>query len=318
MCKFTRCLCCYFLYICEKLLDICIMRKKLVKAHVVDESCGIVNVQQLSAMEKANSSVDIYHYHNCYEVVMIRQGHVDGMLGYVLGDIQAGSVLMIGHDLPHGLLNVSDDFDGLLVHIPYGVLPWNVDAIPELAKETAFLHDSRYGYLFQSAGLVGRLSELCQEMEQASGFGKMSCLFRMLHILSQEACTKVLVAQADTARQLSRSIPETAVDKAFRFLYQHFQEDITLDEVAQYASQNPSALCRAFKKKSGYTIFQFLNHLRIEKASQLLQNTDLSVAQIAYQVGYNTFSHFNTQFQHIMKISPNQYRKKTTRRYVPV
>ncbi|MDO4163480.1 MAG: AraC family transcriptional regulator [Bacteroides sp.] len=286
------------------------MKRKPIKAHIVDSMDDIVNVQMLSAAEKRTTSVEIYHYHNCYEVVIIRQGNVDGMLGYVLGDLGADSVLMIGRNLPHGILSVSDDFEGILIHIPRGILSWNVDAVPELAKEMKFLEDSQYGYLFQSASLTATVAELALEMKQASGFLRLSCLYRLLHVLSCDGHARKVVANADNALATSAATAqETPVDRTFRFLYQHFQEEITLDEIAKYANLNPTALCRAFKKKSGCTIFQFVNRLKIEKACQLLQGTDLSVAQIAYQVGYNTFSHFNTQFQYVMRMSPGQYRK---------
>lgn len=287
------------------------MRRKAVKAHIVDNMDGIVNVQTLSAAEKKYSSVEIYHYHNCYEVVVVRWGTVNGMLGYVPGDLGADSVLLIGRNLPHGILSVSDDFEGLLIHIPRSILSGNAEAVPELAKEMKFLEGSQYGYLFRSPALAATVSGLALEMEQASGFLKLSCLYRLLHVLAGDGHARMMVAAPgnEPAASAVADAQETPVDRAFRYLYRHFQEEITLDEVARYANQNPAALCRAFKKKSGYTIFRFINRLRVEKACQLLQSTDLSVAQVAYRVGYNTFSHFSTQFQGVMKMSPGRYRK---------
>ncbi|WP_074435132.1 helix-turn-helix domain-containing protein [Bacteroides timonensis] len=77
-----------------------------------------------------------------------------------------------------------------------------------------------------------------------------------------------------------------------------------------WRKQNASSLCRAFKKACGSTIFQFINRLRIEKACSLLKNTDLSITQIAYQVGFNSLAHFNNQFKKFARTLPGVYRKQ--------
>ena len=58
------------------------------------------------------------------------------------------------------------------------------------------------------------------------------------------------------------------------------------------------------------TIFSFINKLRIEKACVLLKSTDLNISEIAFEVGYNTISNFNAQFQHFTQMSAKQYRDK--------
>lgn len=91
--------------------------------------------------------------------------------------------------------------------------------------------------------------------------------------------------------------------------HRHYTEEHTLDEIAAYANQNKTALCRAFRKATGYSVFQFINRLRVERACELLRNTDESITDIACQVGYNTFSHFNLQFHAVMHFPPSKYRK---------
>ena len=84
-----------------------------------------------------------------------------------------------------------------------------------------------------------------------------------------------------------------------------------MSKLAAYAGQNPSALCRSFKKSSGYTIGQFCTRLRIEYACNLLLTTNMDISQIAYQSGYNSYPHFCTQFKQVMQMSPTAYRDKS-------
>ena len=116
--------------------------------------------------------------------------------------------------------------------------------------------------------------------------------------------------EVNNAPQSKSQFGENSIDRTFRYLYDHYTERQTLDEIAAYANQNKTALCRAFKKASGYSIFGFINRLRVERACELLRNTDESITNIAYLVGYNTFSHFNLQFHAVMNMSPSEYRKE--------
>lgn len=285
--------------------------KMTARDHIVEHYSDIADVQTLSAADIGHLTIDTRHYHNCYEVVIIRKGTVNGILAYRPGQIKSGSVILIGRNLPHGIISISSNFQGTIIHIPHRTLAWDKQTHPELEKEIRFLKDSQFCYLYRSPKLAGRAAELACEMKETTGFLKMSRLFELLHILHKAKPTERLVTNAEYAASPEASLAkETPVDRAFRFLYEHFQEQITLKDVANYANQTPAALCRAFKRRCGLTIFAFVNRLKIEKACQLLQKTQFGITQVAYDAGFNTLSHFSNQFRKFMKTSPSQYRKK--------
>jgi AraC-like DNA-binding protein len=75
------------------------------------------------------------------------------------------------------------------------------------------------------------------------------------------------------------------------------------------ACMNRFKFCRAFKQRFGKTFTSYLNHIRIKKASELLKNPNLSVTEIAFFVGYGSFSQFMRVFKTIYGVSPKEYRR---------
>ena len=96
----------------------------------------------------------------------------------------------------------------------------------------------------------------------------------------------------------------------FEFTITNFKEHISLDTIGSIANMTNNAFCKYFKKRTNKTYFRFLNELRIEYASNLLiENNDVSIANIAYQSGFKNVSNFNRQFKTIKGISPKKFRK---------
>ena len=90
----------------------------------------------------------------------------------------------------------------------------------------------------------------------------------------------------------------------------NFDSPLSLDEMASHCALNASYLSRSFKKKTGTTIFAYLNRVRIEKACHLLKNSSMTITEIAFSVGYNNISFFNRMFKRAMSLSPGEYRRK--------
>jgi len=69
------------------------------------------------------------------------------------------------------------------------------------------------------------------------------------------------------------------------------------------------AFCRYFKKYTKKTFTQFVNDFRIRQAIRLIAVGDKSISEIASEVGYNNFSHFNKQFKKVTGETPSKYKK---------
>lgn len=282
-------------------------RKKLIKSPILEYRYeNLIEILQMTVSNYRQDS-HYYHYHNCWEVIIIQQGTLKYLAGNLPKEASQNDILVFGQNLPHGIIDFSKDIKGVILHISLGILPLNLDGMDASAKDCQFMADLNFGYLFRSATLTSRAMTICKRMKRANGFLKLSFLFQLLHHLAEQPVYEMLRTEQNSSKT-NASSSETPVDRTFRFLYAHYHENLTLDMIADYAHQNASALCRSFKQVSGCTLFQFINRLRIEKACSLLRNTSLNVTQIAYQVGFSSLAHFHVQFKKYTGTIPSEYK----------
>ena len=90
---------------------------------------------------------------------------------------------------------------------------------------------------------------------------------------------------------------------------QHLANGVILDNIAQSANLSTSFFCRKFKQDTGYAPIEYFNHLRIQRACQLLHFSDLRINEVAAQLGINDPFYFSRLFRKQMGVSPAEYRK---------
>lgn len=282
--------------------------KQPVRNRVVEQLSRVGSVAWREIDREPSTEAGTYHYHSTVEVVIVRLGWVEGVVGEVVGKLQQGTVLVLGSEVSHCILHASPDCTLWLVHIPCELLGWDKERFPELTHGMEFLRRCKCGVVFTCPEWADKMVRLAGRIARANGFMRMALLMQMVHSLSTVPSGRTL--KAAPLRPQGNKEKETAVEKAARYLYAHFHEEVTLHTLAAYAGSNPTALCRAFKRANGTTVMQYCNRLRIEHACRLLLTTTMDMAQAAYASGFNSYPHFCTQFKKLMKVSPTEYRSK--------
>lgn len=100
---------------------------------------------------------------------------------------------------------------------------------------------------------------------------------------------------------------QDAIYKAMDYIKQNYMYKITLEEVAEYVYFSSSYLSRIFKNETGITFNKYLNKVRITASKQFLKDKNMSLADIADEVGYHDQSHFSKMFKSIVGTSPKRY-----------
>ena len=96
---------------------------------------------------------------------------------------------------------------------------------------------------------------------------------------------------------------------AKQYIHNHYQEQITLEEVSEYVGLTPAYFSVLFKKETEIGFAKYLINERIEAAKDLLRETALSVSEICKKVGYNDQKHFTRLFEKNVGVRPAVYRK---------
>ena len=105
------------------------------------------------------------------------------------------------------------------------------------------------------------------------------------------------------------------IQQAQRFIHDHFQEPITLRDVAQSASLSPNYFSSLFHKMAGTTVKHYLQTIRANAAKQLLTLTPKRITDIAFEVGFSNQTDFNRVFKKREGCSPRQYRQSFKGRF---
>ena len=98
--------------------------------------------------------------------------------------------------------------------------------------------------------------------------------------------------------------------RAKRFMMDNYANpELSLGSVAGYIGLNEKYFSSRFTKEEGTTFSNYLTEVRIRKARELMDKTDLKMYEISQQVGYNNVEHFTRVFKKVCRVSPGSYRK---------
>jgi two-component system response regulator YesN len=96
------------------------------------------------------------------------------------------------------------------------------------------------------------------------------------------------------------------------YLEQHYTEDISLEDVADQVNISPQYFSKLIKKTTGFNFIDWLSMLRVKKAKELLTNSDLTVKEVCFMVGYKDPNYFSRIFKKRIGITPSEYIKTSS------
>ena len=99
------------------------------------------------------------------------------------------------------------------------------------------------------------------------------------------------------------------ITEAKHYIQQHYQEALRLEDVSSAVGFNATYFSTLFKKETGQNFMDYLTELRIGKAKELLCGEELSVQEVAEQVGYQDLKYFSRLFKKLTGVSPSDYKK---------
>ena len=120
----------------------------------------------------------------------------------------------------------------------------------------------------------------------------------------------VLLGRKNSNAATGNSKHERAVNEIQKYIHSKFNEKIAIEDLCKEVNMSETLLTTCFKNTTGKTIIEYINCLRIDKAKQLLAETDMRITDISYELGFNDGAYFNRVFKKTVGTSPNEYRKQ--------
>jgi AraC-like DNA-binding protein/ligand-binding sensor protein len=181
-----------------------------------------------------------------------------------------------------------------------------------------FLHTGQVFRKKPSAMQFDRVARLAADWGVEVDLQKLKTAYfgtRVLSTKEHEAVVKLLQIFAQHLSMVSNQIvvqtehaEPPVITRAKEFIKEHQTEDISLGQVARAVNTSTFYFCKMFKKATGINFTDYVSRVRIENAKNLLLNPNLRISEIAYEVGFQSLTHFNRVFKKIIGQSPTEYR----------
>ncbi|HOV40623.1 MAG TPA: response regulator [Oscillospiraceae bacterium] len=132
------------------------------------------------------------------------------------------------------------------------------------------------------------------------------------HIYSLEDAVceikKLLLAGIKGREKSEKGKCSDIVKKAKEYIENHFDEDISLNLAAASVNLSPSYFSALFSQEAGCTFIEYLTDVRMQKAAQLLSDTDMKIVDIGFEIGYRDSHYFASIFKKTFGCTPKEYR----------
>ncbi len=257
-----------------------------------------------------------WHYHEEYELHLIVNTRGKVFVGDYIGEFKPGNLILTGPRLPHNW--ISSEGIQSRETIRDRVLQFSDDAIreashwlPEFKDVFQILDQARNGIEF--VGISDYAEKKMTLIQQTSGLPRLIEFLKLLDRLAKHRNFNLLSSVQLQSNDDDASLAQ--ISEVIDYINENYSTSITLSEVAARLSMSESNFSRYFRKTTGNKFTDFVNRVRINRACQLLLESEQYINDICFSVGYNSLANFNRRFLEIKGLSPRDYRRSGKERF---
>jgi len=250
-----------------------------------------------------------WHFHPELELIYINKGQGKTHIGNHLSYFNNSQLILIGSNLPHNGFTDRLTANGTETTVQFksNFLGDDFLSVPEMANIVSLFERAKKGIRFK----IETKQKIGPKIEKLLEHDGLKRVLKFLDILNFLATTDdYSLLNADGFAFETEPQDSAKIDVIFKYVNKNFQNHIALDEIADVVSMTVPAFCRYFKKATGKTFTELVNEYRVVHATKLLNESQMSIADVCFECGFNNFSHFNKQFNEITGKSASQYRKE--------
>lgn len=254
------------------------------------------------------------HTHEEYEInfIMGAKGAMR-IVGDHTEEIQDLELVFVGSNLPHTWITHRCPFDNSASKVSEITIQFHTDLFEakfldrnQMVAIKALLERSKRGIVFDDSIILSVLP-IINRITETQGFDSLLLLFTLLNELAKTPHYKLLCTESFSGQ---RSVyGDDRMEKAFDYFYKNYQNEITLEEVADEVGMGIVSFTRLIKRSTGKTFIEILNDIRLGYATRMLIDTPKTIAEIAYSCGFNNVSYFNKLFKHKNECTPKKFRE---------
>ncbi len=252
---------------------------------------------------------DSYHSHDHLELAFMLSGAGKYQIEGEMYEVREGDLIILNPGVKHQAL-LSEHSTVPTTEFFVGFSDIQIPGYPH-----NYLPAPDGGHIIHTTGeFRQKISRVCAAMENESIFYKegryfmlKAYLMQLILLVIREQCQAVSPVGSCSFESVNKKY---VVEKIVQYFEEHYNEKISLDQIAENMYLSPFYISKIFKSEIGDTPIRYLINIRLEKAKMLLESGDSSsIQEIAGMVGYDDAYHFSKLFKKRYGISPSQARK---------
>ena len=243
------------------------------------------------------------HYHSSYEIYYLYRGERIYFIHNKTYHIKEGTLVLIPPNVVHATLNAEGNiYERYLLSFSKGDI-WDVtDSFSDINFFEAFEKNIYVLNLSQREQLL--VEAILQSMTDTKDtIEKKFLLTQLLFYVNMHPST-----QQEISKKHLSNVQKT-ITEVIAYINNNFNQELTLENVANNFFIDSCYLSRTFKKVVGISFVNYINNIRVMEAKKLLLSSDESITSIAESVGFRSNTHFGRIFKRTTSVSPLQYRK---------
>lgn len=265
-----------------------------------------------SSMEPEDSMFH-EHHHTAFEITMVLSGSGIYSTNYSEFSFESGDIFFFSTDEFHWLKKLDSNTDFLNIHFEPRFI-WSENfgvSSQELIKIFLNRKNNRRNKLNIGSPSTRIIANLIYEME-TEALGKKQEYETLLKVHLVNILVEMMrsydgkLSDYDTL-YASRTLRD--MEKVLTYIDEHFDNDLTLDELSGIAHMSRTYFCRQFRELNGISPWEYITIKRIERAISYIESTDLTKLEIATKCGYNNTANFYHAFKKVTGKNPSDYKK---------
>lgn len=247
------------------------------------------------------------HWHDYFEIEIVLSGSgIHQFNGTDFPLTEGCAYLLTPMDI-HALIP-DPDTELHLIHLRF-----NEQAISDEVRDLLLQHNYTHSVKLDEADfsrLLTHMSELLRCFEVSSDTQSLS-----IQLMLSYLCLHIIRTNQDTVSRFpSYNTSNPTVHQTLQYILYNFRKKITMKELGERAHVSPNHLALLFKQTTGTTCMQMIADLRLQYATKLLTNPDLSIETISEQSGFSAASYFISVFRKRFGMTPKEYQNQNKRK----
>ena len=258
------------------------------------------------------------HFHEDYELNLTLNVHWKRILGNLVEDFTEKDLVITTPNVLHcykrddAFLNTRCEV--VVIQFPKELPSWGIFDTDQLRDIRNMLCQPAPGLKF-SEETAEAVRERLLRLPTVEGFEGVQLFLDILHEL---ACADRTQVELIGVQSSDSSFPHSRrINRIVQFVEKNYNRKISLEDVGEQVGMSASSVSRFFKKRTRHNFWDYLNGFRIDRAAQMMIETEHTISEISYACGFNNISNFNRVFRERIGTTPSDYRNKFKESIIP-